>query len=483
MGLRVGRYEILRSIASGGMARVHLGRAVGAGGFERQVAIKTMHPHLAEEADFVAMFLDEARLSARVHHPNVVATLDVQQDDEGIFLVMEYVDGFALHEILVGSRKERSPLPFGLTLRIFLDLLAGLHAAHELTDGDGAPLEVIHRDVSPHNVLVGVDGAARITDFGIARAAVRLSSTREGHLKGKLRYMAPEQFSSRQLDRRTDLYAAGAVLWEMLAGRCLVNGEDQGACMMEIGEPDKASPRALNPDVPESIAAACLRALRADPGERYATAAAFAEALEGAAAEAGILVASPREVSTFVRALQARDVSAPSPAASIDRKTVTSEGLDRKTVTGTDLDRKTVTGTSLEKKTVADSGLGRQTVTTQTTGVELPRAEPRSRRMAPVVAVAMLGAGVVVLVMAMLMRSPTNMQTAASSAIVPVSPVALGTAPPAASIVEIDKALQAAKEEAPPSPSAEPTSTSTSLPPRPRPAPGKPGAPFRPREL
>ncbi|MFS8065577.1 MAG: serine/threonine-protein kinase, partial [Byssovorax sp.] len=230
MGLRVGRYEILRSIASGGMARVHLGRAVGAGGFERQVAIKTMHPHLAEEADFVAMFLDEARLSARVHHPNVVATLDVQQDDEGIFLVMEYVDGFALHEILVGSRKERSPLPFGLTLRIFLDLLAGLHAAHELTDGDGAPLEVIHRDVSPHNVLVGVDGAARITDFGIAHAAVRLSSTREGHLKGKLRYMAPEQLRGRKLDRRTDLYAAGAVLWEMLAGRCLVNGEDQGAC-------------------------------------------------------------------------------------------------------------------------------------------------------------------------------------------------------------------------------------------------------------
>lgn len=473
MGLRVGRYEILRSIASGGMARVHLGRAVGAGGFERQVAIKTMHPHLAEEADFVAMFLDEARLSARVHHPNVVATLDVQQDEEGIFLVMEYVDGFALHEILVGSRKQGSTLPFGLTLRVFLDLLAGLHAAHELTDGDGAPLEVIHRDVSPHNVLVGVDGAARITDFGIARAAVRLSSTREGHLKGKLRYMAPEQLRGRKLDRRTDLYAAGAVLWEMLAGRCLVNGEDQGACMMEIGEPDKASPRALNPDVPESIAAACLRALRADPEERYATAAAFAEALEGAAAKAGIQVASPREVSIFVRALQARSASAPSPAASIDRETVTSEGLDRKTATGT----------SLEKKTAADSGSGRQMVTTQTTGVELPRAEPTSRRVAPVVALATLGAGVVVLVMVMLMRSPTSMQTAASSAITSASPVAPVTAPPAASRVEIDPAFQAAKAEAPPSPSAEPTSTSTSLPPRPRHAPGKPEAPFRPREL
>lgn len=480
MGLRAGRYEILRSIASGGMARVHLGRAVGAGGFERQVAIKTMHPHLAEEADFVAMFLDEARLSARVHHPNVVATLDVQQDEEGIFLVMEYVDGFALQEILVGSRKQRSPLPFGLTLRIFLDLLAGLHAAHELTDGDGASLEVIHRDVSPHNVLVGVDGAARITDFGIARAAVRLSSTREGHLKGKLRYMAPEQLRGRQLDRRTDLYAGGALLWEMLAGRCLVNGEDQGACMMEIGEPDKASPRSLNPDVPESIAAACLRALHADPEERYATAAAFAEALEGAAAEAGIQVASSREVSIFVRALQAHRASAPSPAASIERKTVTSEAPERKIVTGTSFEKKTVADSGSERRTVADSGLGRQTVTTQTTGVELPRAEPRPRRIAPVVALAMLGAGFVVLVMVMLIRSPTSMQTAA---IVSASPGAPGTAPPAASSVEKDQALQATKAEAPPSPSAEPTSSSTSLPPRPRPAPGKPGAPFRPREL
>jgi serine/threonine protein kinase len=452
MGLRAGRYEILRSIASGGMAKVHLGRAVGAGGFERQVAIKTMHPHLSEQADFVTMFLDEARLSARVHHPNVVATLDVQQDDEGIFLVMEFVDGFALHAILGASREEGRALPFELSLRIFLDLLAGLHAAHELTDGDGAPLEVIHRDVSPHNILVGVDGGARITDFGIARAAVRLSSTREGHLKGKLRYMAPEQLGGGKLDRRADLHAAGAVLWEMLAGRCLVNGEDEGACLMEIGRPDKASPRTHNPDVPEPIAAACLRALRLDPEERYATAAAFAEAVEGAAAEAGVVVASPREVSTFVRALKARDLSPASPASSSGERTATA------------------------------AVHGPQMVTTQTAAVELTRAEPRPRRIPPIVAMAILAAGAAVLAMVMLGRSSASVQATASTATVAVIPAAPMTAAPAAIRADVDKAPQvAAPAPSPTPPSVAPPSTSP--PPKLRPSPGKPGAPFRPREL
>ena len=460
MSLRAGRYEILRPIATGGMAKVHLGRAVGAGGFERQVAIKTMHPHLAEQGDFVAMFLDEARLSARVHHPNVVATLDVQQDDEGIFLVMEYVDGFALQAILVAAREEALPLPFGLTLRIFLDTLAGLHAAHELTDGGGVPLQVIHRDVSPHNILVGVDGAARITDFGIARAAVRLSSTREGHLKGKMRYMAPEQFGGGELDRRADLYAAGAVLWEMLAGRGLVRGEDEGACLMEIGRLDKESPRASNPDVPEPIAAACLRALCLDPGERYATAAAFAEALEGAAAEAGVVVASPREVSLFVRALQARGVAITTSAGTRGGRTATSTGQGPATSTGP----------------------GPPTITTQTAGVELPRVEPTSRRLAPFVVITLLAAGAAVLALVMLTRSPPGMQataSAASTAIVSATPVPPVTAAPAT--IRVDTAPPAPQVAEPPPPSAAPPPSSP--PPKPRSIPGKRGAPFRPREL
>jgi serine/threonine-protein kinase len=441
MDLRAGRYEILRPIASGGMASVHLGRAVGAGRFERQVAIKTMHPHLAEQADFVAMFLDEARVSARIHHPNVVATLDVQRDDEGIFLVMEYVDGLSLHAILVASGAEGLVLPFGLTLRIFLDTLAGLHAAHELTGAEGASLEVIHRDVSPHNILVGVDGAARLTDFGIARAAARLASTREGHLKGKLRYMAPEQLRGTTLDRRVDIHAAGAVLWEMLAGRCLVSAEDEGGCLMEIARPDKESPRARNPEVPGEIAAACLGALRLEPEERYATAAAFAEAIEGAAAEAGVPVASPREVSVFIRALRSRDLSVLIPADDTGRRTATGAGPEP------------------------------QTVTTQTADVDPPRPAPRPRRLAPVVVIAILFAGAVILARVML-RSPTSAEPGAGAPTVAVMP--LPSAEPAASSVDKAPPVPAAASTDPPPPS---------LPAKPGRSPGKRGAPFRPREL
>ena len=449
MGFRAGRYEILRPIASGGMAKVHLGRAVGAGGFEREVAIKTMHPHLAEQADFVAMFLDEARVSARIHHPNVVATLDVQQDDEGIFLVMEYVDGFAIHAILAAIHDDGRTLPLGLTLRIFLDALAGLHAAHELTDGSGAPLEVIHRDVSPQNILVGVDGAARLTDFGIARAATRLSSTREGHLKGKLRYMAPEQLCGARLDRRVDIHAAGAVLWEMLAGRPLVSAEDEGGCLMEIARPDKESPRSQNPDVPVSIADACLRALRMDPGERYATAAAFAEAIEDAAMQAGITVASPREVSSFVRALQSRDPSASSPT----------RGPGDRTVTG--------------------AGLGAQTVTTPTAGEGLSRPEPAPRRVGSIAAMATVLAGVAVLAAVILLRSPRSVEAAASAPTVVAAPSIPSAAPPPPAASSVDTAP-------PPPPVAAPPSASLPVPSRPgkpRPSPAKSGAPFRPREL
>src|SRR5512141_1318691 len=147
MAVRGGRYELIRVIASGGMATVHLGRALGAGGFERLVAIKVMHAHLAEEPEFVAMFLDDARLAARIHHPNVVGTIDVQQDEQGLFLVMDYVEGPSLHRMIRAlARKQRGALPLDIALRIFLDALAGLHAAHELRGADGEPLNLVHRD-------------------------------------------------------------------------------------------------------------------------------------------------------------------------------------------------------------------------------------------------------------------------------------------------------------------------------------------------
>ena len=317
MTLRGGRYEIIRVIASGGMAQVCLGRALGAGGFERLVAIKAMHAHLAAEPDFVDMFLDEARLAARIRHPNVVATLDVQQDEEGLFLVMEYVEGPSLQSLLRPLRRVRRTLPLDLTLRIFLDALAGLHAAHQLTGAEGEPLNLVHRDISPHNILVGVDGVTRLTDFGVAHAESRLATTRGAEVKGKLAYMAQEQIQRAPIDRRTDVYAAGVVLWEMLAGQRLVRGDNDAQLLAQILAAERRSVRALKPDIPEEIEAVCQRALQRAPADRYATAAAFAEALEAAAKAAGVPIGPPRDVSAFVRELEAHEGPTDLPSGSM----------------------------------------------------------------------------------------------------------------------------------------------------------------------
>jgi serine/threonine protein kinase len=316
MTLRGGRYETLREIASGGMAKVHLGRALGAGGFERLVAIKAMHPHLADEPEFVDMFLDEARLAASIRHPNVVGTLDVQEDEQGIFLVMEYVEGPSLSAILKGRRRERRSVTIEIALRIFLDTLAGLHAAHELTGADGEPLRLVHRDVSPQNVLVGVDGIARITDFGIARAESRLTTTQGGAVKGKLPYMAPEQIHGHPTDRRTDIYAAGAVLWELLTRERLVRGDTDAERIHKIISDPVRSPRELNPAIPEPLAETCQKALQKDPTERFPTMAAFADAIEEAARAAGVTIATARGVSTFVKDLELHHSPTDLPSAS-----------------------------------------------------------------------------------------------------------------------------------------------------------------------
>ncbi|WP_437606590.1 protein kinase [Sorangium sp. So ce834] len=300
----------MRAIASGGMATVYLGRALGAGGFERLVALKMMHPHIAAEPEFVAMFLDEARLAARVRHPNVVATFDLVEDP--LFLVMEYIEGPSLHLLLRTCARAKRRVPIGIVLRIFLDVLAGLHAAHELTGSEGEPLNLVHRDVSPQNVLVGIDGVSRITDFGVARAETRLMSTQGNALKGKLSYMAPEQIHAEQVDRRSDVYSAGVVLWEMLTEERLFKADNDGALIAQILKGPPAGPRAVVPSVPAALDTICMRALRADPDDRFPTAAAFAEALEEAAAQTpGLAVSSPRAVEALIKEVGLRDLTAP----------------------------------------------------------------------------------------------------------------------------------------------------------------------------
>ncbi len=314
------------------MATVHLARAHGAGGFQRFVALKVMHPHIASEPEFVQMFLDEARLAARIHHPNVVGTSDVQQDEDGLFLVMDYIDGPALQVILraLWVKGERMPLDVGL--RIFLDALAGLHAAHELTDANDDSLHLVHRDVSPQNILVGADGVARLTDFGVARARSRLTTTDCGQLKGKLTYMAPEQVRSEPVDRRADIYAAGVVLWEMLTSERLMRGDNDGAIVERILAGVSRSPRDVVPSVPEPLSAVCMRALRFEREERFPTASAFAEALEAAALESGIAIATPRAVSALLKDLHIESSMASVRAVSGEMKTLTAPFADLPTV-------------------------------------------------------------------------------------------------------------------------------------------------------
>jgi serine/threonine-protein kinase len=300
---RIGRYESMRLIASGGMATVYLGRALGAGGFQRMMALKVMQPHLARDPHFVDMFLDEARLAARIRHPNVVATFDIEQEDGVLCLVMEYVEGASLLELQRAHRERAPRLPLPIALRIFLDMLAGLDAAHELVGADGMPLQLVHRDVSPHNVLVGKDGIARITDFGVARAEERIAATRGGQLKGKLAYMAPEQITGEGVDRRTDIYGAGCVLWEMLVGQRLFEADNDGALVISIADGPSSTPREEVPSLPEALSMACMRALAADKERRHPTAQAFAAELEQAAADAKVPIASARALGELTTAL------------------------------------------------------------------------------------------------------------------------------------------------------------------------------------
>jgi serine/threonine-protein kinase len=308
-GIRLDRFELVAELATGGMATVYLARVSGAGGFQRFVAIKRLHPHLAREPEFIEMFLDEARLAARIHHPNVVSILEIGSGDQGYYIVMEYVEGDTLARLLSRCDQSGQRLPVKVGLRIVIDMLAGLDAAHELKDDDGKSLAIVHRDVSPQNVLVGVDGSARLGDFGVARAASRLSTTRSGQLKGKVAYMAPEQARAEgDIDRRADVFAAGAVLWEVLGGRRLFKGDGEAQTLNKVLTEPIPSVSDAWPSVDASLEAVVAKALERDRDRRFATAAEFADALEAAAKRAGTIGAS-KDVAAYVQAMLGPEIS------------------------------------------------------------------------------------------------------------------------------------------------------------------------------
>ncbi|HEY2514815.1 MAG TPA: serine/threonine-protein kinase, partial [Polyangiaceae bacterium] len=273
-------YVMYGAVAAGGMASVHLGKLLAPGRFTRRVAIKRLHPQLAADPEIAATFADEARHAARVSHVNVAAMLDVVSSEAELLLVMEYVHGESLSRLLITSRGSGVGVPIPTLVTVLCDVLHGLHAAHEATDEDGASLQLVHRDVSPQNVIVGVDGVARVVDFGIAKALARANVTRDGRAKGKMPYMAPEQLLHRAIDRRVDVYAAGVMLWEGLAGKRLFRGDDEAALFQEIVEGVIPPPSQANPAVPPALDAIALKALSRDPTRRYATAREMAQAIE-----------------------------------------------------------------------------------------------------------------------------------------------------------------------------------------------------------
>lgn len=285
-GRVIGRYELLQRLGHGGMATVFLGRATGTAGFAKRVAIKVIHPHLATEVEFVDMFLDEAHLAAELHHPNVVDTLDLGQDGSTYYTVLELIEGDSLAGLL--TELDGDSLPIDVVLTILLDACAGLEAAHELRAPDGSRRDLVHRDVSPQNLLVNLDGWVKVTDFGIAKAVGRTTHTRPGQLRGKLQYMSPEQARGDAIDRRADLFALGLIGYEILSGKRPFTGDTAASALRrvlecEIQQLDPGSlqyegPR-LSPELSKKLCDIIGMAIHTDVVERFASAADFASAL------------------------------------------------------------------------------------------------------------------------------------------------------------------------------------------------------------
>jgi serine/threonine-protein kinase len=292
--LLIGRYALYADIARGGMATVHLGRLCGVAGFTRTVAIKRLHPQYARDPEFVAMFIDEARVASRVRHSHVVSVIDMVALEGELLLVMDYVRGVSLSKLLASRSGEKRVDP-RIAVKIACDTLSGLQAAHETRDEQGEPLGIVHRDISPQNILVDSDGNAHVIDFGVAKALGRVQDTRDGQIKGKLSYMAPEQIRQFKVDRLADVYAVGVVLWEMLAGRRLYHAQEDAAVVYQILEGRHPALREFVPGLPPALEAAVNKALAVDPSQRFANASEMAEELERV-----VPPAAEREVARWV---------------------------------------------------------------------------------------------------------------------------------------------------------------------------------------
>ncbi|MDP9001271.1 MAG: serine/threonine protein kinase [Myxococcota bacterium] len=265
----IGRYHLVAELARGGMGNVYLATTQGPGGFSKLLVIKELKPELSDDETYVSMFLDEARLAARLHHPNIVQTNEVASEGGRHFMVMEFLDGRSLHRI---GKRFAGNFPVAAHLRVIGEALRGLHYAHELCEFDGKSLGIVHRDVSPLNVLVTFDGQAKILDFGIAKTVDSSLETKIGVLKGRVAYMSPEQAEGAKVDRRADIFSAGVMLWEAAAGRRLWPGMSEVEILTEVVQGRVPSLVSVRSDAPEDLQRICARAMMRDRDDRYATA-------------------------------------------------------------------------------------------------------------------------------------------------------------------------------------------------------------------
>ncbi len=296
----VGRYRVVDEIGTGGMASVHLARVDGPGGFQKWVAIKRIHPHLVEDDQFVDMFLDEARIAAGINHANVAQVFDLGKDDNTYWIAMEYLHGEPLREVMRRVEDYGASVPFHIAARICADAAEGLHGAHELRGRNGQLLNLVHRDVTPHNLFVTYEGYTKVVDFGIAKVVDRLASTRAGTLKGKLAYMSPEQVRGQEIDRRTDVFALGVVLWELTTNRRLFRMETDLDTLEKVQACVVPLPSTIVPGYPPELEQVVMKALAQRREDRFQTAREFSRALQASLMRQGLFVA-PEDVGDYLK--------------------------------------------------------------------------------------------------------------------------------------------------------------------------------------
>ena len=310
---RLGRYAISSHLASGGMAEIFVAQAADQ---REPVVVKVITRERAAEAEFIQMFLDEARLVATLNHPNIARLIEVGKDGQVYFLAMELVRGETVRAILEKSARARNPVPHGVVLGIVAKVAQALHHAHERKGSNGAPLDIVHRDVTPSNVMVSHDGVVKLLDFGVARAKGRAQETVSGTVKGKFAYMAPEQCQGKRVDRRADVFSLGILLYELSTLRRAFRAESDYETLQKIMAGNIATPSSLVPGFPPALEALIQRAMALDPADRFQTAAEFGEAAERLAAELGGL-AGPRELRAFMAERFPEGAAAAGPAAEV----------------------------------------------------------------------------------------------------------------------------------------------------------------------